>query len=122
MPILRVERREETMPAEEKTILHETIAAIVAILGRELAGITVERAVIGLFFTGVKLSNGIAGAWATPIKTIPEAVCCPSSAMAMPFPGKLRGRPAPDPAKRALPESGIPPARSLAAIHSAPRT
>src|SRR5260370_39775608 len=94
MPILRVERREETMPAEEKTILHETIAAIVAILGRELAGITVERAVIGLFFTGVKLSNGIAGACATPIQTNPEAVSCPSTAMALPLPGKLRGRPA----------------------------
>src|SRR5215471_1592036 len=92
MPILNGEQRNETMPFEDKTILKETIGAITAILGRELAGITVERAVIGLFFTGVKLSNGIAGACATPIKTIPEAVCCPSSAMAMPFPGKLQGR------------------------------
>jgi uncharacterized protein (DUF4213/DUF364 family) len=48
--------------------------------------------VIGLFFTGVKLNNGAAGAAATPLRLIPEAVCCPSSAMAMPFPGKLRGR------------------------------
>ena len=78
----------------EQPILRETLAAIPEILGTELNSITVERAVIGLFFTGVKLSNGIAGACATPIKTIPEAVCCPSSAMAMPFPGKLRGRPA----------------------------
>jgi hypothetical protein len=35
-------------------------------------GIAVERAVIGLFFTGVKLSTGHAGACATPIKTIPS--------------------------------------------------
>jgi len=75
-------------------ILNETVAGVTDILGAELDGITVERAVIGLFFTGVKLSTGHAGACATPIKTIPEAVCCPSSALAMPFPGKMRGRPA----------------------------
>jgi hypothetical protein len=77
----------------EQPIVRETLAAITEILGPELNSLSVERAVIGLFFTGVKLSNGIAGACATPIKTIPEAVCCPSSAMAMPLPGKLRGRP-----------------------------
>ncbi|MGH6991582.1 MAG: enolase N-terminal-like fold-containing protein, partial [Stellaceae bacterium] len=69
------------------SILDETIARIDAILGPELDAIMVERAVVGLFFTGVKLSNGCTGSCATPIKTIPEAVCCPSSAMAMPFPG-----------------------------------
>ncbi len=88
------------MDSRETTILRETLAAIPEILGPELDGLTVERAVIGLFFTGVKLSNGIVGACATPIKTIPEAVCCPSSAMAMPFPGKLRGGPAFDLAER----------------------
>jgi uncharacterized protein (DUF4213/DUF364 family) len=36
--------------------------------------------VIGLFFTGVKLSNGQGGVCYTPVKEIPEAVCCPSSA------------------------------------------
>ncbi|MGH7111488.1 MAG: enolase N-terminal-like fold-containing protein, partial [Stellaceae bacterium] len=84
------------------SILGETIAAIETILGAELDAITVERAVVGLFFTGVKLANGSAGACATPIKTIPEAVCCPSSAMAMPFPGKLHGRRAADLAREAL--------------------
>src|SRR5215472_12727929 len=77
-------------------ILAETIGGVTDILGAELAGITIERAVIGLFFTGVKLATGHAGACATPIRSIPEAVCCPSSAMAMPFPGKLKGRPAGD--------------------------
>ena len=62
-------------------ILTETVAAVTDILGAaELDDIAVERATIGLFFTGVKLSTGHAGACATPIKTIPEAVCCPSSA------------------------------------------
>ncbi len=106
------------MEPGERTILRETLAAIPEILGSELDGLTVERAVIGLFFTGVKLSNGVAGACATPIKTIPEAVCCPTSAMAMPFPGKLRGRPALDLAKEALGDNGIRRAVGIAAMNA----
>lgn len=75
-------------------ILDETVAAIRDILADEIGAIMIERAVVGLFFTGVKLSTGQVGACATPIKTIPEAVCCPSSVHAMPFPGKMRDRPA----------------------------
>ena len=77
----------------DETILVETIAGIEEILAGDLDRISVERVAIGLFFTGVKLNTGAAGACATPLRSIPEAVCCPSSAMAMPFPGKLRGRP-----------------------------
>src|SRR6516165_5619741 len=106
------------METDEKPILRETLAAILEILGPALDNITVERAVIGLFFTGVKLSNGLAGACATPIKTIPEAVCCPSSAMAMPFPGKLHGRPALDLAREALGENGIRRAIGIAAMNA----
>lgn len=73
-------------------IMQGTTAVVRRVLGSELQTITLERVAIGVFFTGVKLDNGLAGACATPIKTIPEAVCCPSSAMAMPFPGRLRGR------------------------------
>jgi uncharacterized protein (DUF4213/DUF364 family) len=106
------------LESNEKTILRETLAAIFEILGPELDALTVERAVVGLFFTGVKLSNGIAGACATPVKTIPEAVCCPTSAMAMPFPGKLRGRPALDLAKEALGDHGIRRAVGIAAMNA----
>jgi uncharacterized protein (DUF4213/DUF364 family) len=95
------------MQTEDNSILGETIATIGAILGTELHEITIERVVVGLFFTGVRLSNGAAGTSATPIKSIPEAVCCPSSAMAMPFPGKLRGRRAADLAREALSGHGI---------------
>src|SRR5271168_1213434 len=95
------------MQTENRSILDQTIATISTILGPELDEITIERAVVGLFFTGVKLSNGTAGTSATPIKSIPEAVCCPSSAMAMPFPGKLRGRRAADLAREALSGHGI---------------
>jgi uncharacterized protein (DUF4213/DUF364 family) len=73
-------------------ILVETVDTIRGILAEEFERITIERVVVGLFFTGVKLSTGHAGACATPIKTIPDAVCCPSSTHAMPFPGKMRGR------------------------------
>jgi uncharacterized protein len=106
------------MENDDKAILPETLAAIREVLGPELDGITVERAVIGLFFTGLKLDNGIAGACATPIKTIPEAVCCPSSAMAMPFPGKLKGRPAFDLAREALGDNGIRRAVGIAAMNA----
>ena len=58
----------------------------------DLDSITVERAVFGLFFSGVKLSTGQGGLCFTPVKEIPEAVCCPSSAKAMPFSGKLKRR------------------------------
>jgi len=106
------------MEADQPTILHETLATISEILGSELDGLTVERAVVGLFFTGVELSNGIAGACATPIKAIPEAVCCPTSAMAMPFPGKLNGRPAFDLAKEAFGDHGIRRAIGIAAMNA----
>jgi uncharacterized protein (DUF4213/DUF364 family) len=106
------------METGEKMILRETLAAISEVLGPDIDGLTVERAVIGLFFTGVKLSNCIAGACATPIKTIPEAVCCPTSAMAMPFPGKLRGRPALDLAKEALGDHGIRRAVGIATMNA----
>lgn len=76
------------------TIMDEAVAQCRAVLGDEIDDITVERAVVGLFFTGVKLSNGFGGCCFTPIKSLPEAVCCPSSAAAMPMPGRIRGRPA----------------------------
>lgn len=78
------------------TILAETVDIVRERLGDKLNEIVIDRAVVGIFFTGVKLSTGHAGSCASPIKEIPEAVCCPSSAMAMPFPGKMRGRKAAD--------------------------
>jgi uncharacterized protein (DUF4213/DUF364 family) len=104
--------------AETGSILGETLSAIGTILGRDLDKIAIERLVVGLFFTGVKLDNGAAGACATPIKTIPEAVCCPSSVMAMPFPGKMRGRPAADLAQEVLAGDGIRRAVGIATLNA----
>lgn len=78
------------------SLLRESVAAVEAKLGKELDSIAVERAVFGLFFSGVKLSTGHGGLCFTPIKEMPEAVCCPSSARAMPLSGRLRGRPVRD--------------------------
>ncbi|MBN9463937.1 MAG: DUF364 domain-containing protein [Burkholderiales bacterium] len=74
-------------------LLAELHRAVAERLGPELDALRVERAVLGLFFTGVKLVNGVGGLCATPIRSVPEAVCCPSSARAMPTPGKLAGKP-----------------------------
>src|SRR6516225_8756223 len=106
------------MQTESGSILGDTIAAVRRILCSELDEIEIERVVVGLFFTGVKLSNGIAGASATPIKSIPEAVCCPSSTMAMPFPGKMRGRRAADVAAQGFSEHGIRRAVGIAALNA----
>lgn len=57
-------------------ILAETIAGIQRTLGAELDRIVIERAVIGLFFTGVKLDTGVAGACATPLRSIPAIASC----------------------------------------------
>lgn len=55
--------------------------------------ITIERATLGLFFSGVKISTGHGGLCFTPIKEMPAAVCCPTSAKAMPYAGKMAGTP-----------------------------
>jgi uncharacterized protein (DUF4213/DUF364 family) len=98
-------------------ILSETLGSI-----REMVNgndpVTIERVVLGLFFTGVKLSNGHGGVCYTPIKTIPEAVCCPSSARAMPTPGRLRGRSAVQFAEEALSGSPLQRAVGIAVINA----
>jgi uncharacterized protein len=99
-------------------ILNETIAGVTDILGRELGGIVVERAVIGLFFTGVKLTGGVAGTSATPRDAIPGDVCCPVSARAMGFAGPLAGRPAAELMQDALAENGLSRAVGIATLNA----
>lgn len=73
-------------------MLDELRGEVLRRLGPEASALTIARGVFGVFFTGVKLNNGAGGLCATPIKSLPEAVCCPSSARAMPTPGQIRGR------------------------------
>lgn len=62
------------------TILQEATAILEQKLGNSFEDLTLDRLVVGLFFTGVKLSNGRGGVCFTPVKELPEAVCCPTSA------------------------------------------
>jgi len=73
------------------TILDEAAQLVKEKLGEAFEDLFIERAIVGLFFTGVKLSNGTGGICFTPIKEIPEAVCCPSSAGRIFDPGKIHG-------------------------------
>jgi len=103
-------------------ILNETIAGVTDILGRELAGITVERAVIGLFFTGVKLTAGpnsapTTGTCATPRNTAPGDICCPIAAHHVAF-RHLAGRPAAELMQEALADDGLSRAVGIATLNA----
>jgi len=99
------------------TILEETVTAVADILGPELETITIERAVIGLFFTGVKLSTGEAGACATPSEAVPEGVCCPLSAGKAPF-RRLHSRPAAELMRDAVGPQGLARAVAIATLNA----
>jgi uncharacterized protein (DUF4213/DUF364 family) len=103
---------------ENGAILRETIAEIRSWFGDELAALSVERVVIGIFFCGVKLSNGHGGLCFTPIKEIPEAVCCPSSLRASPWTGKFRGRPVDDFLETVFDKSPIKRAIGIAVVNA----
>lgn len=86
-------------------ILNRTIEIVRASLGSTLGDIRIERAATGLFFSGVKLSTGHAGACASPIGEMPVADHHPDSATA--FPGNLRGRCAADLLDDAVKQTGV---------------
>jgi hypothetical protein len=52
-------------------ILEEAAEIAWKSLGERAAALWIERVVVGLFFTGVKLSNNAAGICYTPVKEIP---------------------------------------------------
>jgi len=99
-------------------ILEETIAGVREILGGELDAIGIERAVIGLFFTGVKLTTGEAGVCATPRDAVPGDVCCPFSAGAVPFAGKLAGSAAGELMRQSVSPDGICRAVGVATLNA----
>lgn len=71
-------------------LLQETVDLLQKELGESLLQMKVEGLVVGVFFTGVKLSGKFFGMARTPIEELPEAVCCPGSAGRMPHAGRLR--------------------------------
>lgn len=72
-------------------ILKDTIALLRDRLPEPLESISIERVVVGVFFTGVKLNNGYGGICYTPVDLIPESVCCTVAASTMPYCGNLQG-------------------------------
>jgi len=99
------------------SILAETIGRVTDILGRELDAITVERAVVGLFFTGVKLTAGTAGTCATPRDAAPGDICCPLDTHRVAF-RRIAGRPATEVMRDALSGSGLARAVGIAALNA----
>jgi uncharacterized protein len=78
----------------------------------------VDDLVIGIFFTGVKLSNGHAGVAFTPIGEIPEAVCCPTTAARMPQAGDFEGTPLSEILKYSLDNNVLKSAMGVAALNA----
>jgi uncharacterized protein (DUF4213/DUF364 family) len=75
------------------SVISETIAILNEKAPAPLDEVWVDDLVIGVFFTGVKLSTDHSGVAFTPIGDVPEAVCCPTSAARMPQAGTLEGKP-----------------------------
>ena len=73
-------------------ILDQTLECAKEILGVQALDLKIERAVVGLFFSGVKLQGGACGLSYTPLKSLSGAVCCPSQASAMPDSGNIAGK------------------------------
>ncbi len=76
------------------SVIAETLDILARKAPSSLQKVWIEDLVIGVFFTGVKLSGSHAGVAFTPIAEIPEAVCCPTTAARMPQAGNLAGKPA----------------------------
>lgn len=74
------------------SVISETIDIINEKSPISLNEIKIDDLVLGIFFTGVKISTGHGGCAFTPIGEIPEAVCCPTSAARMPQAGALEGK------------------------------
>ena len=76
---------------EPDQILKETVALLYMGLPDSFSEVTLDQVVIGVFFTGVKLSNGYGGICFTPIDLLSQEVCCTTAASAMPYCGKMQG-------------------------------
>jgi len=104
-------------------ILNETISRVTDILGGELDDILVERAVLGLFFTGVKLTAGpgqgiaVGGTCATPREAAQGDICCPVAAHRVAF-RRIAGRKAGELMRDALSDDGLRRAVGIATLNA----
>jgi len=101
-----------------KSVIAETIDIITEKSPTPLQEVWIDDLVIGIFFTGVKLSTGHAGVAFTPIGEIPEAVCCPTTAARMPQAGNLEGSPVSEILKYALDTNVLKSAIGVATLNA----
>jgi uncharacterized protein (DUF4213/DUF364 family) len=100
------------------SVIAETIHILIEKSPAPLEEIWIDDLVIGIFFTGVKLSTGHAGVAFTPIGEIPEAVCCPTTAGRMPQAGNLEGSPVSEIIQYALDPNVIKSAIGVATLNA----
>jgi uncharacterized protein (DUF4213/DUF364 family) len=100
------------------SVIAETIDIIIEKSPTPLEEIWIDDLVIGIFFTGVKLSTGHAGVAFTPIGEIPEAVCCPTTAARMPQAGELEGTPISEIIKYSLDPNVVKSAIGVASLNA----
>jgi uncharacterized protein (DUF4213/DUF364 family) len=100
------------------SLIGQTVDLIIEKSPTPLQDLWVDDLVIGIFFTGVKLSTGHAGVAFTPIGEIPEAVCCPTTAARMPQAGDLEGRPLSKILKYSLDHNVLKSAIGVAALNA----
>jgi uncharacterized protein (DUF4213/DUF364 family) len=101
-----------------KSVITETIDVITERSPTPLKGVWIDDLVIGIFFTGVKLSTGHSGVAFTPIGEIPEAVCCPTTAARMPQAGNLEGSPVSEILKYSLDSNVLKSAMGIATLNA----
>jgi uncharacterized protein (DUF4213/DUF364 family) len=100
------------------SVITETIEILKEKSPIPLQDVWVDDLVIGIFFTGVKLSTGHAGCAFTPIGEIPEAVCCPTTAARMPQAGNLQGSPVSEVLKYSLDPNVLKSAIGVATLNA----
>jgi uncharacterized protein len=100
------------------SVISETINILTEKSPTPIHDLWVDDLVIGIFFTGVKLSSGHAGVAFTPIGEIPEAVCCPTTAARMPQAGNLDRSPVSEILKYALDTNVLKSAIGVATLNA----
>src|SRR3990172_2950403 len=100
------------------SVVAETVDLITERSPVPLQEVWVDDLVIGIFFTGVKLSTGHAGVAFTPIGEIPEAVCCPTTAARMPQAGNFEGSPVSEVLKYSLDPNVLKSAIGVATLNA----
>lgn len=72
-------------------ILERTAGLLRCLYGGDVKGITIEKIIFGVFFSGVKLSDGSAGVAYTPMADLHDVACYSSMGTDLPVPVAMKG-------------------------------